>query len=164
MAAKFEIVDTDLGFDSVLDQMLEADRSYTKVGLIGEKAKERDQRTGLPLATIGLIHEYGTEDNRPPERSFIRNPVDEHAEEIADDLTKVAEQIFTPNAEAIAEAYIEAAGERLAEVIRDGIAVLQPPLKPGTLEQKPGARPLESLAAAITHVEKLRHKTPLDEE
>lgn len=76
---KFSYKDIDKGYKrikSVFDRSL--GETYTKVGLVGEKASAREG--DLTVAQIGAVHEYGGGNN--PRRSWIGAAFDKHREEL----------------------------------------------------------------------------------
>ena len=60
-------------FDEILN-VLEKDKSYLKVGVIG-KTNSRSSTDGKTNAEIGLKHEFGKDGM--PQRSFLRMPMNE---------------------------------------------------------------------------------------
>lgn len=81
------VVDKDLGWAAWFDSMKEIRTSYVKVGVLDDGQTYED---GLTVAEIAAVHEFGTEDGRIPERSFVRATFD--LESAA--LTKLAEKLF----------------------------------------------------------------------
>lgn len=83
MAGK--VFDNDKGWKRIVAAAnAAAGRRYVKVGVLGTKADEKEGDEGGPLtvAEIAAVHEFGTEDGRIPERSFLRSTFDEHKDEL----------------------------------------------------------------------------------
>ncbi len=59
-------------WEAVLARVAELGRAEVRAGIVGPKAQEVHEGTGLTNAELGLIHELGTRDGRIPERSFVR--------------------------------------------------------------------------------------------
>jgi len=51
---------------------------YVDVGILGQERAPN----GMTLAGIGAVHEFGSKDQKIPERSFIRAPLRDHQYEI----------------------------------------------------------------------------------
>ena len=72
------VVDGD--FDLLNKLVKELGRDYyVDVGILGQERTE----DGLTLAGIGAVHEFGSPVRKIPERSFIRAPIRDHQQEIA---------------------------------------------------------------------------------
>lgn len=62
------------------------DDYLARVGILGNNAgRMHDEESGMTNSEIGLIHEFGSESNNIPPRSFLRMPV----ETKQDDLVRV---------------------------------------------------------------------------
>jgi hypothetical protein len=68
---------------SVLDGLVKSlgKDTYVKVGVLGDKTT-RDDGGNLTNAAIGVIQEFGSVTNNIPARSFLRMPLESHAEQI----------------------------------------------------------------------------------
>lgn len=58
-----------------------------RVGVIGSAAGEvHDSESGMTNATLGLIHEFGSESNNIPARSFLRMPLEAQQDKLMQTL------------------------------------------------------------------------------
>lgn len=82
--ARAFVRDVDRGWKRVMQlaELLDKGESYTKVGLIGTEADEKPEGSDLTQAEIGAVHEYGSEDGRIPQRSWIGRAFDKHREQL----------------------------------------------------------------------------------
>lgn len=64
----------DERWEAVLARVSELGRAEVRAGIVGPKASEVHEDTGLTNAELGLLHELGNEDQggNLPERSFVR--------------------------------------------------------------------------------------------
>ena len=82
--ASSTVKDTDKGYKSLKEFLANAGKVYVVVGVRGEKgAKRYDKAPGekgepLSLVEVAAVHEFGSEDGRVPERSFLRSTFDTH--------------------------------------------------------------------------------------
>jgi hypothetical protein len=60
---------------------------YVDVGIVGPEGKEMHEDSGLTVAGIGAVHEFGSRDGKIPARSFIVKPLMDHQKEI-DEATR----------------------------------------------------------------------------
>ena len=70
--------------------MAAADGMQLRVGMVGDKANEKEAGSDLSLADLALIHEYGTEDGHIPERAPVRKTFVAMADELTVDARKIA--------------------------------------------------------------------------
>lgn len=80
---KSTIRDVDKGYKRVrllFDNYTRRD-SYAKVGLLGSEADERPDGD-LTQAEIGAVHEFGSEDGKIPQRSWIGSTFDKQRDEL----------------------------------------------------------------------------------
>lgn len=88
-------VDVDLsGLEYFIDKI---GRSYVaRVGILGSDASalhknedDDDDEDLLTNAELGVIHEYGSETNNIPPRSFLRMPLEEKSKELLNETGKL---------------------------------------------------------------------------
>ncbi len=151
-----KVVDKDLGWNEIIGNLEKADGKTTKVGVVGPPGR-RKLPSGLTVASVAAVHEFGSSDGRIPERSFIRAAVDDNQDAIVDSFIALGEGIYDLEPEDLKQA-LEGIGAQVTGYIqakiRDG---LEPPLKPETVEENGGeTRPLAvwlSEAQTIEHEE-----------
>lgn len=82
MSAK--VVDRDLGWRELFKRVNEIKHSHVKVGILADDEKGGLHVPGadLTVAEIAVVNEFGTEDKRIPERSFVRSTFDDKREEL----------------------------------------------------------------------------------
>lgn len=149
------LTDRDLGYRTALAALANVDNGATLVGVHEEEGAQADASGGLNLASIAAVNEFGSDDGRVPERSFLRATVDVHAVAYTEQLTRATDDA--------------AMGKRS---LRDGLARLgaraegdvkqfmtdlqDPPNAPATIAAKGSSNPLINtgrLRGAIRHVE-----------
>lgn len=72
----------DLGYKRILKDVAKVKQSkpYVKIGILEAAGIHRD--SVQTVAGIGAVHEYGSDDGRIPERSFIRSTMDQNQENL----------------------------------------------------------------------------------
>lgn len=88
----------DLGYKKILEQFKEiAKDPYVKVGIV----KDEKHQDGTSLALIASSNEFGTDDGRVPERSFMRSTADKERRNVKNlidkgykDIIKGRETVF----------------------------------------------------------------------
>jgi hypothetical protein len=76
-----ETKDVDKGYKALIKQLRLLDnKPYVKVGFPKEGIKTHE--SGESLALIASVQEFGTQDGRIPERSFLRSTADEKRKEV----------------------------------------------------------------------------------
>lgn len=156
------VTDTDHGADAFLARIraLKASKARVRVGVLADAAKDppkdKNGKTGKPpkytLLEVAGVHEFGAPAANIPQRSFIRAPIDAHAE----DITRLQAVLLTQIVEGrITEAAaLDLLGAKVAswcqEAIDDGI---EPALADETVQRKGSSKPLVNtgqLKSAIT--------------
>lgn len=131
----FQIEDIDHGWASILGSLEMANGKRTKVGVCGEAARRREP-SGLTVARVAAVHEYGSDEARVPERAFIRSAIDSNSDELLDELGLIAGQIFDDE-KVDPKRELSRIGALATEMIRSGIrSGLEPPLAESTIESK----------------------------
>ena len=109
--------------------------------VVGVTAKSNARSDELTNADLAMIHEFGSPAHNIPERSFLRKPLINNAEAVAN-LAKNAIGKFIAGKISAVEA-LGAIGEEAKgiskEAISDGIS---PALKPATIKRKKSSKPL----------------------
>jgi hypothetical protein len=129
------VEDIDRGWVDILSSVERANGKSTKVGVVGEAAR-RKEPSGLTVANVAAIQEFGSGDGHVPERSFIRDTVDKHQDELFEELERIAGDVYDGKSVDSKQelAQLGAFGaELIADAIREG---LEPDLADSTIEQK----------------------------
>jgi hypothetical protein len=79
------VTDTDRGFAELAEQLrqLAGEQVSVLVGVNGD--------TDSDMVVIAAANEYGTDDGHVPERSYLRDTVDNGAEQVLDDLQQAVQ-------------------------------------------------------------------------
>jgi phage gpG-like protein len=79
------------------------DSYVARVGILGGDVVRKAGDTGLTNSELGVIHEFGSDTNNIPPRSFLRMPIETHAREIFKgmDNQKVKEAVVSGDAIAV---------------------------------------------------------------
>lgn len=136
------VEDHDRGWKHIADSFRAAKGGMVvHIGVQGIAAGERNENEGVTNVELALIHEFGTPDNKPPERSFIRSSFDDHKKEYAGMLKAGSERILEGKLDI--EQVVGVVGEKvLADIkqkINDGI---DPPNADSTIARKGSSTPL----------------------
>lgn len=114
----------------------------TSRGNKGVVDKKTGKQTGINLATLAMVHEFGSFKMNIPQRSFLRQPIITKNEE----LTKTANHFLTKmlqgqmKEEEFLGIVAEMAVNISASAIEDGL--IKPALKPKTIKRKGSNLPL----------------------
>lgn len=70
--------------------------SVVKIGIIdgGKTHEDDDSDEPLTIGAIGTVHEFGTDDGKIPERSFIRATIEEHRADIVEFQNKLYKKVI----------------------------------------------------------------------
>lgn len=154
-----KVVDIDYGWRDLMKTFegLEGEISV----VVGVPATADDYKDGANQVLVASVNEFGSDDGRIPERSFLRSTVDEKAQEYSALLAKLVRRVvdgkITPNQ----------ALDRLGltverDVKRKIVDLKEPPNAEWTIEQKKSSNPLidtGQLRQSITY-EIRREKKP----
>ncbi len=134
------VVDTDKGFARIVGAIKKAvQQAYVTVGVHQE---EGDKPHGaFTVAQIAAVHEYGSEDGKIPQRSFIRDTHDLNLQANLERLKRLEEHVLTGKlTQHQLLTYLgEVASKQMVSRINQGIA---PALKPATIKRKGSSKPL----------------------
>lgn len=145
------VVEKDRGWANIKKELQSLNTAYTKVGIqAGTKHKE-----GGSLVTIAATNEFGSEDGRVPERSFIRSTTREERGNIEAMKIKIMRRVYEGRlgwrqAMAVIGEYMEA---KIKKKITD---IRTPPNAPSTIARKGSDKPLIDtghMRSQIRHVE-----------
>lgn len=94
--ARINVKVTDKGVKDVAKKLFGKGTASVTVGVFdtraGEPVKSREGQSAAARLTVGelaAIHEFGTPNNRPPQRSFVRSYFDSELPQILDAMRKV---------------------------------------------------------------------------
>jgi hypothetical protein len=74
------VTDTDRGYARILKDLASLNGADVFVGIRQEKGQVMDEDGDITVAGYATVNEFGSEDGRIPERSFLRSTVDEKEE------------------------------------------------------------------------------------
>lgn len=81
MARKAKIIDKDLGYQRILRDIKRfKHKPFVKVGYL-KSAGIHKEAEGMTVAEVAIIHEFGSQDGKTPERSHLRSTHDEKRSE-----------------------------------------------------------------------------------
>lgn len=149
-----KVVAKDHGFAEFFKRMREARDAKIKVGVLADTSQGAETEGGdLTVAEIAVVNEFGTEDKRVPERSFLRSTFEEKRE----DLVKLGAHLFglVIAGKMKLDRALGIMGATLASEVKNKITgtELPPPNAPSTIARKGSDHPLVDtgrLVGAIT--------------
>ena len=152
-----DIEDTDLGWNEIIGKVEKSNGKTTRVGVVGPAARQR-MPSGLTVAQVAAVHEFGSPEANVPERSFIRAAVDDNRDAIVDQVNEVCGAILEPGPDEL-RAGLERIGATVQGFIQAKIREgLEPPLAESTVERNKGeTRPL---ASWLSESQALEHEEP----
>lgn len=105
------------------------------MGIQGAAASKSHKDSGLTMAELGAVHEYGTA--RVPQRSFLRGAIDEDPQRWTNELKKQLQRVAHEgaNPKQAMRVVAEMLRKRIIERIDDHI---DPPLADSTIARKGG--------------------------
>ncbi len=136
MSAKFTATlrDTDKGFKAFIKSMRDlTEAPHVKVGLLGDSSNARDDGQ-LTNVEIGGVHEFGTEDGKIPERSFMRSTLDAQKNKIENTIKRLVQQMLIDPKAMPAERILGLVGAKLAADIKNHVTQGDPIPPPNTPE------------------------------
>ena len=153
------LIDRDLGYDDVVSALSDMTGFVTLVGVHEEEGArahpEAEGPGGPTLAQIAATNEFGSEDGRVPERSFLRATIDVNRPGYVREIELVAAQAVDgiqplPKGIGLLGARVEGDVKAHMTDLRD------PPNAPATIAAKGSSNPLIDtgrLRGAIRHEE-----------
>lgn len=125
--------------DAIQDRLIELGGLTLRIGLVGPGASALEDGSGLTLAELGLLHEFGTKDI--PERSWLRGTLAARRSDIAQLKVRVFRRILA--GQVGARAGLEEIGLQIVAWIKAGIvAGIAPALATETILRKGSTKPL----------------------
>ena len=145
--------DTDKGLKAILAHNKELSEACVLVGLPG-RSSPREKDSPMTVATLGVIHEFGSPANGIPARPFMAQTYQKHG--------KAAFSYMVRMARVVAEGKMDARTAlnrvgvfytgRVKDTLRNGTFV---PNAPATIARKGSSKPLIDtglMRASVTHV------------
>lgn len=109
--------------------------------VVGVTAKSNARSDELTNADLAMIHEFGSPTHNIPERSFLRKPLINNAEAVAN-LAKNAIGKFIAG-EMSLETALGYVGEEAKSISKEAVTNgISPALKPATIKRKKSSKPL----------------------
>lgn len=145
------IVDRDKGYRGFRDIMDDVQQPGVYVGILQDKGQEYDEEGGITLAGYAAVNEFGSDDGRVPERSFLRSTVEERRGEYGADMQAAVHAMLNTmfmhgvgTGKRVLERRLGLLGNKVAGHVKEKIRDLrEPPNAPITLALKyPGDNPL----------------------
>lgn len=151
MSVKFE--DKDLGFNQIKREMAELDNYYVGVGFPGD-AENTQHKSGFNMASLALVHEFGTESGKIPARPFMKQTSKAFSKNVGALMTTLTRKVASgrlsaKKAHSQLGAYYEG---KMKETITSGTFK---PNAPATIKLKGSSKPLidtGQMRASISHV------------
>lgn len=136
---KSSVTDRDFGFKDLLSALDDMDGEISV--LVGVPGTAEEYKDGANQVLVASVNEFGSDDGRIPERSFLRSTVDEKSNDYAALLAKLVGQVvdgkITPTQ----------ALDRLGltverDVKRKIVEIKEPPNAASTIRMKKSSNPL----------------------
>jgi hypothetical protein len=140
------VTDRDRGWEKLKRELLKAGEISGKAGIIGAKAaQERKDGHGgtITNAELALVQEFGSQDGRIPERSFVRAGFDKNRAKYEGRVEKGTAAVYDGKMPVD-----RMVGLIAAEMAADVVALIDegegipPPNAPSTIARKGSSRPL----------------------
>lgn len=160
-----KLIDRDLGWKEFVQNVARMGDARVKVGVMDDG---EDYPEGITVAEVAAINEFGTEDGRIPERSFLRSTFDEKREELLVLAEMLTQRILF--GKSTVEDAMNVLGATLASAIKKTIADgVDPPNAESTARRKAATgktakyfnKPAETLGDALAQVGALAAVKPL---
>lgn len=134
------VFDKDYGYDKLFTSFrLAPDDTKVVVGFLRSGAIY--DKTGVSVAKIAAIHEFGSKDGRIPERSFMRSSIDGNQKQLEDLIKKLTAKIVDKRMSTVVA--LGLIGQFLRDKMVSKInAGVPPPNAPYTIEKKGSSKPL----------------------
>lgn len=119
-----------------LHAMSKEGEAHVKVGLLGGP---KDRRPGEPISNVelGVVHEFGTQDGKIPERSFLRSTFDEQRPALLELIRKLVRGIY--EGKITTQKALGVIGVKFAADVKKKVTEgeqIPPPNAPATLARK----------------------------
>ena len=133
--------DRDHGYKRLKSTLRELDDAHVYVGVLQDRGSERTSDGKITLAGYAAVNEFGSEDGRVPERSFLRSTVDEERDTYEQALQRGLGKVI--DGTSTTERELGLVGARVSRDVKRKIRELKEPANaPLTIERKGSANPL----------------------
>lgn len=140
---KISFLERDLGMSHFLKEAAKLRKKpFVKVGITQKKGSRLRADGKKTVADVAAMHEFGGEDNRPPERSFLRSTTSKNQKKYDAHIEKLKDQIFDAGTGMTTERALAIIGQEVSadvkNTIRNNEAGLHgpTPLKEATIRRK----------------------------
>jgi HK97 gp10 family phage protein len=154
MARNAVVVDTDLGFNKILRDLVAIDRYELLVGIqegsktTGKTSNGRKQPVGLNIAQYAAENEFGT--RTIPQRSFMRTAFDQNIQ-VIDNF--ISQQLANVTDGASLDKSFKLVGQLMTGLIQTKIRQITfPPNSKRTIVEKGSSKPLIDFGSMIAAV------------
>jgi len=158
---KLVVKDDDRGWKELRKGLKAMGGAEVKAGLVGEKAEAMHGGSGLTVADLGLIHEFGG--GKVPERSFIRSSFDANLSKYDRLLTALERAVYAGRS--AVKGALDLLGSTMASDMKAHIrAGIAPALAAKTVARKTAAGRIDPALALVDSrqlVNAIEHKTIL---
>lgn len=144
----------DKGWRRILRESRKLAKGYAKVGVLRDKGSAKvEGNDSLTMVELAVIHEFGT--GNAPERSFIRNTLEENVPEFKRLTRKLVKRVIKGSIDA--NDALDLMGKWGAGKVREKMASgkIKPPLAPATVarRRKGSSAPLVDTGALMGSVD-----------
>lgn len=150
-----DVVERGPGFRELERALARIRRQEVVAGVLGEDADEVTDDGEATLIKVASVNEFGSDDGRIPERSYIRSTAEDNAEEWERMQTNVLKAVAEGKPETHIDKLLEGVGVRMQSQIQERIVELDdPPNAPSTIKAKGSSSPLidtGQLKSSISH-------------
>jgi phage gpG-like protein len=136
-----KIKDVDKGLARLLVDLKSLKGYHAKVGIQGDKAATEHEGSGLTIAEVGAVHEYGAPSVGIPQRSFLRATLDADPEKWRKELSTQVNRVLKEGAKP-KQAMMVVAEKLRAAVLKAIDDKIPPPLADATVDRKGHDTPL----------------------
>ncbi len=149
MTAAVKITETDKGFKKIQIELKKIDGSFVEIGYFSED----EHPSGVPVASIAAVHEFGAPKKNIPQRSFMRSTLAKKEGQYFKMIDGSKGEIFLGRSSVLKE--LNDLGETVtADFVTAIIDLKSPALKAETIARKGSSNPLvdtKAMADATKH-------------
>jgi hypothetical protein len=140
------VIDKDMGWEALGERLAEVSdgSAFVLVGIQGATGEAQHRDDGMTNIELGTIHEFGL---GVPQRSFIREAIDQYQQPIADIMGELGSRVVLgdahPSGPMTENQALALLGEQVVKIIQQRItAHIPPPLSEATKKKKGSDTPL----------------------
>lgn len=132
---------TDEKLRAIKEAILQLGKITLRVGIVGPGASTLEEGSSFTLAQLGLLHEFGSEDGRIPERSWFRSTLAARRTDLAALQVQVFKRVLA--GELTPRAGLDVIGLQIVAWLKDAIRRgIKPELATETILRKGSTKPL----------------------